>query len=108
MAPQPSQPRPSETTFAEARLEQARSRYEAFTAGPMERMGREMAQRAELQSLSRAGALDATRSEPGIHVPSFLSPISEMMKRTRQTAVSSLSVYCKSDELFHNAGDRRL
>ena len=77
MAPQPSQPRPSETTFAEARLEQARSRYEAFTAGPMERMGREMAQRAELQSLSRAGALDATRSEPGIHVPSFLLPIEE-------------------------------
>ena len=35
-------------------------------------------------------------------------PISEMMKRTRHKAVSSLSVYMKSDDLFNNAGDRRL
>ena len=35
-------------------------------------------------------------------------PISEMMKRTRHKAVSSLQVYMKSDELFQGAGDRRL
>ena len=35
-------------------------------------------------------------------------PISEMMKRTRHKAVSSLSVYMKSDDLFRNAGDRML
>ena len=35
-------------------------------------------------------------------------PISEMMKRTRHKAVSSLSVYMKSDDLFNNAGDQRL
>ena len=35
-------------------------------------------------------------------------PISEMMKRTRHRAVSSLQVYMKSDELFQGAGDRLL
>ena len=35
-------------------------------------------------------------------------PISEMMKRTRHKAVSSLQVYMKSDDLFQGAGDRRL
>ena len=35
-------------------------------------------------------------------------PISEMMKRTRHRAVSSLQVYMKSDDLFQGAGDRRL
>jgi integrase len=35
-------------------------------------------------------------------------PISEMMKRTRHKAVSSLQVYMKSDDLFNGAGDRRL
>jgi hypothetical protein len=35
-------------------------------------------------------------------------PISEMMKRTRHKAVSSLQVYMKSDDLFNDAGDRRL
>jgi hypothetical protein len=35
-------------------------------------------------------------------------PVSEMMKRTRHKAVSSLAVYMKSDELFSNAGDRKL
>ena len=32
-------------------------------------------------------------------------PISEMMKRTRHKAVSSLQLYMKSDDLFSNAGD---
>lgn len=35
-------------------------------------------------------------------------PISEMMKRTRHKAVSSLQVYMKSDDLFQGVGDRRL
>ena len=35
-------------------------------------------------------------------------PISELMKRTRHKAVSSLQVYMKSDDLFSNAGDARL
>lgn len=35
-------------------------------------------------------------------------PISEMMLRTRHKAVSSLAMYMKQDELFNNAGDRRL
>ena len=35
-------------------------------------------------------------------------PVSEMMKRTRHKAVSSLACYMKSDDLFNNAGDRRL
>ena len=35
-------------------------------------------------------------------------PISEMMKRTRHRAVSSLQVYMKGDDLFQGAGDRRL
>ena len=35
-------------------------------------------------------------------------PVSEMMKRTRHRAVSSLTVYMKSDDLFNNAGDARL
>ena len=35
-------------------------------------------------------------------------PISEMMKRTRHKAVSSLSAYMKSDDLFNSAGDHRL
>ena len=35
-------------------------------------------------------------------------PISQMMLRTRHKAVSSISVYCKSEDLFNNAGDRRL
>ena len=35
-------------------------------------------------------------------------PISELMKRTRHKAVSSLTVYMKSDDLFSNAGDARL
>ena len=35
-------------------------------------------------------------------------PISEMMKRTRHRAVSSLQVYMKSDDLFQGAGDRFL
>ena len=34
--------------------------------------------------------------------------VSEMMKRTRHKAVSSLTVYMKSDELFSNAGDHNL
>jgi integrase len=33
-------------------------------------------------------------------------PISQMMLRTRHKAVSS--VYCKSEDLFNNAGDRKL
>jgi len=35
-------------------------------------------------------------------------PVSEMMKRTRHCAASSLTVYMKSDDLFNNAGDARL
>ena len=35
-------------------------------------------------------------------------PISQMMLRTRHKAVSSISVYCKSEDLFNNAGDRSL
>ena len=35
-------------------------------------------------------------------------PISEMMKRTRHKAVSSLQVYIKSDDLFYSAKDRLL
>ena len=35
-------------------------------------------------------------------------PVSELMKRTRHKAVSSLTVYMKSDDLFSNAGDARL
>ena len=35
-------------------------------------------------------------------------PVSELMKRTRHKAVSSLTVYMKSDDLFSNAGDGRL
>ena len=35
-------------------------------------------------------------------------PISELMKRTRHKAVSSLQVYMKSDDLFSNAGDHKL
>ena len=35
-------------------------------------------------------------------------PISELMKRTRHKAVSSLQVYMKGDDLFSNAGDARL
>ena len=35
-------------------------------------------------------------------------PVSELMKRTRHKAVSSLQVYMKSDDLFSNAGDARL
>ena len=35
-------------------------------------------------------------------------PISELMKRTRHKAVSSLTVYMKSDDLFSNAGDAKL
>jgi hypothetical protein len=35
-------------------------------------------------------------------------PIGEMMKRTRHKAVSSLSMYMKSDDLFNKAGDRKL
>ena len=35
-------------------------------------------------------------------------PISELMKRTRHKAVSSLQVYMKGDDLFNNAGDARL
>ena len=35
-------------------------------------------------------------------------PISELMKRTRHKAVSSLQVYMKSDDLFSNAGDAKL
>ena len=35
-------------------------------------------------------------------------PISELMKRTRHKAVSSLQVYMKSDDLFNNAGDAML
>ena len=35
-------------------------------------------------------------------------PISELMKRTRHKAVSSLQVYMRSDDLFSNAGDARL
>ena len=34
-------------------------------------------------------------------------PVSEMMKRTRHKAVSSLAVYMKSDDLFSNAGDHK-
>ena len=34
--------------------------------------------------------------------------ISEMMKRTRHKALSSLQVYMKDEELFQGAGDRRL
>ncbi len=52
-------------------------RYEAFTAGPIARMKRETAERAALQSLSRAGALDVTRSDPRAHMPSILSRIEE-------------------------------
>ena len=58
-------------------MEQARARFEAFTASPVATMRREMAQRVARQSLSRAGDLDATRSEPRIHMPSMLSPIEE-------------------------------
>ena len=63
--------------LAEARVEQASVRYEAFTAGPIARMKREMAERAARQSLSRAGALDVTRSDPRAHMPSILSRIEE-------------------------------
>ena len=35
-------------------------------------------------------------------------PVSELMKRTRHKAVSSLQVYMKSDDLFSNAGDAKL
>jgi integrase len=35
-------------------------------------------------------------------------PISELLKRTRHRAASSLTVYMKSDDLFNNAGDARL
>jgi integrase len=35
-------------------------------------------------------------------------PISELMKRTRHKAVSSLTVYMKSDDLLSNAGDAKL
>ena len=35
-------------------------------------------------------------------------PVSELMKRTRHKAVSSLQVYMKSDDLFSNAGDAML
>ena len=76
--PQQSQQRPSEMTLAEARVEQARARFEAFTAGPVAAMRRDMAQRAARQSLCRAGDLEATRSSgPLIHVPSILPPVEE-------------------------------
>jgi integrase len=61
-------------TLAEARMEQARARFEAFTAGPVAAMRREMAQRAARQSLSRAGAISATRSDA---FSSILPPIEE-------------------------------
>ena len=35
-------------------------------------------------------------------------PVSELMKRTRHKAVSSLQVYMKSDDLFSNSGDHKL
>ena len=35
-------------------------------------------------------------------------PVSELMKRTRHKAVSSLQVYMKSDDLFSNSSDHRL
>jgi hypothetical protein len=49
---------------------------------------------------ARSGWVTAS-SERGV-------PISEMMKRTRHKAVSSLAVYMKSDDLFSNAGDHNL
>jgi hypothetical protein len=45
----------------QARLKQARSRFEAFTAGAVALMVGEMAQQAAQQSLSTAAALDGTR-----------------------------------------------
>jgi site-specific recombinase XerD len=35
-------------------------------------------------------------------------PISEIQKRSRHRALSSLAIYMKSDDLFNNAGDRML
>ena len=35
-------------------------------------------------------------------------PISEIQKRSRHRSLSSLLIYMKSDDLFNNAGDRRL
>ena len=35
-------------------------------------------------------------------------PVSELMKRTRHKAVSSLTVYMKSDDVFSNASDHKL
>jgi integrase len=65
-------------TVLQARAEQARIRLDAFTAGPVATMRREMAQRAARQSLSRVDAVDATRSSwPSSHVPSILPPVEE-------------------------------
>ena len=77
-SPSSNHPRPSVMAVAQARAEQARCRFEEFTAGPIATMRGEMAQPVARQSLSRAGALDTIRSEPRIiHVPSILSPIEE-------------------------------
>jgi hypothetical protein len=76
--PQPSHPRPSEMTLLQARAEQARIRLEAFTAGPVAIMRRDMAQWVARQSLSRVEAVDAARSSwPPIHVPSILPSVEE-------------------------------
>ena len=76
--PRPS-PSASEKAWAEARVELAKSRFDAFTDGPMATMRKEMAQRAARQSLSRAGAAEETCSSVPLvqRVPSILLPIEE-------------------------------
>jgi integrase len=65
-------------TLLQARAEQARIRLEAFTAGPVAIMRRDMAQWVARQSLSRVEAVDAARSSwPPIHVPSILPSVEE-------------------------------
>ena len=49
---------------------------------------------------ARAGWVTSS-SERGV-------PISELMKRTRHKAISSLAYYMKSEDLFNNAGDGSL
>ena len=81
----PSQPRPFEMTLAAARMEQANTRFEALTAGPVAAMRRHIAQRTVRQSLCRSESVDTTRSSaPSIQMPSVLTPIEE-----EKTALSS-------------------
>ena len=86
--PQQRQQRPSEMTLLQAKVEEARARFEAFTAGPVAAMRRDMAQRTARQSLCRTEAVDATQSSaPSIRTSSSLSLIEE-----EKTALSSWQV----------------